>query len=515
MKRQSIRRTTVSKADPLYLPSDESRIVPQGIDPEEQYRTSFRRDFARLVHSAAFRRLQGKTQLFPNHESDFFRNRLTHSLEVAQVAKSIAIRFNYEVPYFQRYPIDCDLVETAALAHDLGHPPFGHNGEEALNECMARDGGFEGNAQTLRILARLEKRQTRSASETPMPMRGGRENRAGLNLTFRTLASTLKYDNRIPRAIPKRTDGSYRVVKGFYESEADVVAAIKKNVGIRKRGTVKSFKTIECSIMDVADDIAYSTYDLEDAFKGGFLSPLAMIAAPQEIINNVAKTVSTRLNKNEAFRTLRASQRRFTTDHVYFLLIDTFSEVFGAAEADLGTVLDEVAKMQGIPPAEDFWAWAGALVSLPLARTSKDFTDTGYYRTKLTSEFVGQFIHSVDVKVNEKRPDQSRAYLPLATFKQVEVLKNFAFEAIIGSPRLKVAEHRGKEIIQKIFKALEANEGYMLMPDDCRVLYNSVKTRYAKRRVICDFIAGMTDRYAIQFYNRLFGTVQESIYVPL
>ena len=97
--------------------------------------------------------------MFPGSESDFFRNRLTHSLEVAQIAKSIALRINGEHEYFKKYSIDLDLVETAALAHDLGHPPFGHNGEKALDECMRDKGGFEGNAQTLRVLARLEKKE--------------------------------------------------------------------------------------------------------------------------------------------------------------------------------------------------------------------------------------------------------------------------------------------------------------------------------------------------------------------
>ena len=125
----------------LYRKSDENRVVPvTPPDPEqtqpEPYRTPWRRDYARVVHSPAFRRLQGKSQLFPNQESDFFRNRLTHSIEVAQVAKSIAIRINETHNDFKIQKINTDIVETAALCHDLGHPPFGHNGEEALDECM-------------------------------------------------------------------------------------------------------------------------------------------------------------------------------------------------------------------------------------------------------------------------------------------------------------------------------------------------------------------------------------------
>jgi dGTPase len=125
------------------------------------YRSPFRRDYARLVHSPSFRRLQGKTQLFPGLESDFFRNRLTHSFEVAQIAKSITLFLNNSNEFLRtnEYVIDTDLVEFAGLAHDLGHPPFGHKGEKALNECMQDSGGFEGNAQTLRVLTRIEKKK--------------------------------------------------------------------------------------------------------------------------------------------------------------------------------------------------------------------------------------------------------------------------------------------------------------------------------------------------------------------
>jgi dGTPase len=176
-------------------------ILPGNPDPEP-YRTGFRRDYARIVHSPAFRRLQRKTQLFPGDESDFLRNRLTHSLEVAQIAKSIALRLNYLIR--KRYGeevggIDTDLVEAAGLAHDLGHPPFGHTGEQALHGCRHKCGGFEGNAQTLRILSKLEKRQTLdSGVETPdfTEFAYGQDRRIGLNLCFRSLASVLKYDPR-------------------------------------------------------------------------------------------------------------------------------------------------------------------------------------------------------------------------------------------------------------------------------------------------------------------------------
>lgn len=158
----------------LYTDDDRQRVMPEADPGAQSGRTAFRRDFGRLLHSPSFRRLQGKTQLFPGHESDFFRNRLTHSLEVAQVAKGVALRLNALEPCFHDDPIDTDLVELAALAHDLGHPPFGHNGERALDDCMKRTGGFEGKAQTLRLLTVIEKRcfpMRRGTAQTPAALR--------------------------------------------------------------------------------------------------------------------------------------------------------------------------------------------------------------------------------------------------------------------------------------------------------------------------------------------------------
>ena len=239
---------------PLYSDQDlerERRIPgesPEAVDKNgKSYRSSYRRDYARVLHSPSFCRLQGKTQLFPGSESDFLRNRLTHSLEVAQIAKSIAFRLNCFDEYFSQKGnhIDLDLVETAALAHDLGHPPFGHNGEQALDHCMKDKGGFEGNAQSLRILARSEWREHT----------GPDRERIGLNLTYRTLAAVLKYD----KCIPVKRLGNEPLVKGYYDSEKELVAKIKTSVLGPNFDKGEPFKTIECHIMDLADDIAYST----------------------------------------------------------------------------------------------------------------------------------------------------------------------------------------------------------------------------------------------------------------
>jgi dGTPase len=257
------------------------------------WRTEFRRDFSRLIHSPSYRRLQGKTQVFPGVESDFFRNRITHSQEVAQVAKSIALMFNEREEFFKRKgKIDLDLVEFAGLAHDLGHPPFGHNGEKALDECMLEYGGFEGNAQTLRILSKVEKKVKGPKSNGEGILSNGKDMRFGLNLTYRSLASILKYDAEIPL---KREDGA-NLVKGYYASERDLVQKIKDNFKVTGLPSVK-FKTLECTIMDIADDIAYSTFDLEDAFKSGILSPLDLLSLTDPIIEVIREKVAKSMGK--------------------------------------------------------------------------------------------------------------------------------------------------------------------------------------------------------------------------
>lgn len=491
----------------LYTASDARRLaslensIPSD---EEPYRSPWRRDYARLIHSAAFRRLQGKTQLFPGRDSDFFRNRLTHSLEVAQVAKSIAIRINNTHDYFKSHGIDTDLVETAALAHDLGHPPFGHNGEEALNECMKGSGGFEGNAQTLRILSKLEKRQTKTYLDNDVPVvvsEDGKDNRVGLNLAFRTLAAVLKYDEEIPAT---RTKAG--VAKGYYYTEAEVVSQIKKNVSSPAGAP---FKTIECSIMDVADDIAYSTYDLEDAFKAEFLSPTSVLAVDGLLLGKVSETITERLQssykKLKAYRGRPSTDFEFSTKQVYETLAEIFSGVWGTGSE----FLDDFSKGK-LGHSE-----VSVLVTSYAEIASRKMATDGYYRSKLTSDFVGNFIRGVEVEFNDKNPALSKAYLNIEVFKKVEVLKNLAFQALIMSPRLKVAEYRGKDIVRSIFKAISEDEGYLLMPNDFQDLYRRLTDPALKKRVVCDFIAGMTDRYAIQFYGRLYGTNPETIYSPL
>lgn len=492
LKRGAAKSKRLKLAKPsrlLYTKEDIKRRVPigdEGPGGVEPYRTPWRRDFARIIHSPAFRRQQGKTQLFPGVETDFFRNRLTHSLEVAQIAKSIATRLNSIHPFFNRdgFRIDTDLIEAISLVHDIGHPPFGHNGEHALDECMRQKGGFEGNAQTLRILARLEKRQKLSNSSAIGISHEGVDRRAGLNLCYRTLAGTLKYDTEIP--YDRRSNDP--LCKGYYRSESQIVKLIKKHVTGRD-GFTEKFKTVECYIMDIADDIAYSTYDLEDSFKARFLTPLTMFGAQPSVINEVVKSTG---------KTLR---EEYSPARLMKCLDSVFADLFDGEYYE---------------PKE--LSSSGAGVALFIAHFSglaDKLMSTGYLRAAFTSHLVGEFIGGVEVEPNEEVPALSVAKLAKPVLEKVEVLKHFTFNSLIKSPRLKVAEYRGVEIVTELFEVLSDRdgEGWRLLPEDVQALFSAIRDE-EKDRVICDFIAGMTDRYAIEFYGRLKSEQPETIFKP-
>lgn len=458
----------------LYTSADRTRINGLGgVGNHEPHRSVFRKDYARLIHAPSFRRLQSKTQLFPGVESDFFRNRLTHSIEVAQIAGGIAQVLNGSQAELapSGMALDVDLVQFAGAAHDLGHPPFGHNGEKALDDAMKKFGGFEGNAQTLRILSRLEKKEkTRDSIPTDSSDQFGR---LGLNLCYRSLAAILKYDAEIPGV---RADDD-RLAKGYYATEASLVAATKDAVAPGWPAETK-FKTIECQIMDLADDIAYSTYDLEDTLKGGFLSPM-------QIINEVESSVSLLEIINEKVTDALVEDGVATPAPVTADEVASFLNAIFFADTDSNSEATEDA--------------------LDRFSINRDYVEDGYVRTALTSWLVGAFMDAVEFTFDAKFPAMSKVRLKPETRREVEILKHLNYVLTIRSPRLAVVQYRGYDLVRKIFEALTTNAGRDLLPHDFRALHDQCRTVHDQRRVVCDFISGMTDRYAVEFYGRLYG----------
>ncbi|MEQ1736082.1 MAG: deoxyguanosinetriphosphate triphosphohydrolase [Rhodoglobus sp.] len=251
-----------------YSEADAERWLPE---EHSSRRSDFARDRGRVLHSSALRRLAAKTQvLSPAAGLDFARNRLTHSLEVAQVGRELA----------ESLGLDPDVVDTACLAHDLGHPPFGHNGERALNDWAADIGGFEGNAQTLRLLTRIE------------PKVFGADGASyGLNLTRASLDASCKYPWPASHGVP---DPSGRSKYGFYDDDTAAFEWLRRDAPERRR-------CIEAQVMDLSDDIGYSVHDFEDAIVGGYVDVTSLGARVDhdDLVNSMFEWIGGEIDHDE------------------------------------------------------------------------------------------------------------------------------------------------------------------------------------------------------------------------
>ncbi|WP_439258141.1 anti-phage deoxyguanosine triphosphatase [Lonepinella sp. BR2271] len=427
---------------------------------EKDHRPPFRRDRARILHSAAFRCLQAKTQIHAVGENDFFRTRLTHSLEVAQIGSSLVSQLKLIDTYkalADQLQLDkallqqeikpllptADLIESLCFAHDIGHPPFGHGGETALNSMMYDVGGFEGNAQTFRLLTKLE----------PYTQN------AGMNLTRRTLLGIVKYPAILDETSPKYTALSsseqdfrafdWRPGKGIFRDDLPVFDWLLQPLSTQDKQLFTSlkkvrsepseflktcFKSLDCSIMELADDIAYGVHDFEDAIVVGMIDQNLWQIALQE---------------------LKACSSEWIVKNIDALTTKLFSEYHYERKNAIG-----------------------ALVNFFITNV----------RWKLTADFAEPLL-------------RYNAELPTEVEDVLNVFKAFVFKYVIRDVETQRIEYKGQRILTEMFQIF-ASDPERLLPRNTVNRWLNAEPQ-GKKRIICDYMAGMSDAYALKVYRQL------------
>ncbi len=428
---------------------------------EQDKRSPYERDRTRVIHSPAFRRLQRKTQILGTDEGDFHRTRLTHSLEVSSIGCSLVRRLASNKAYEAHFELlpDEDLISTICLLHDIGHPPFGHGGEVALNYMMRAHGGFEGNGQTLRLLTKLE-----TSYGT-----------FGLDLTRRALLGILKYPvNRarlVALELPKAPEAAgvsqairvndWLPPKAYFEAELpevnwilkvlqpaekELFEAVQRAPTAKRHGTSK-YQSLDCSIMNIADDIAYGVHDLEDA-------------------------IQLRLIGREA--------------------LDT-------------------------PVFRDLLAET-SLAKRPLPLLDALFDDTIFVRKQAIGEMVNYFVTATDIKVVDSRFETGLLKYNVQLLPEAKCLLDALvaciYEHVIDSQESRTFEYGGQTVVLRLFDAMSSNPMGLLNIKN-RQLFEAAEDETAARRVVCDVIANMTDEYAYRMHERLFGFNTRTIFERL
>jgi dGTPase len=365
------------------------------VEEESTFRSPFQRDRDRIIHASAFRRLKHKTQVFVEHEGDYFRTRLTHSIEVAQVARTIA----------RALGLDEDLTEAVALAHDLGHPPFGHTGEDALQELMAPHGGFDHNAQAIRIVTHLERHYA---------------DFDGLNLSWETLEGIAKHNGPVTPPTPW------------------ALAACCKTVDLE----LSTHASAEAQVAAIADDIAYNHHDLHDGLRAELFSTDELAALP--ILDRCFAAVDAAYPGLNYYRRRHEALRRF----------------FGVL-------------------VEDVIAYARHELSTLDPRSPDDIRAAG---------------HSI-----------IRFSTPL--FNDLKVIREFLFHRMYRAPTVVVMRAEVTAVVHDLFPH------FMAHPDELpkqwrRDVDASAGDQTALARIVCDYISGMTDRFALQTHAQVFGGPQ-------
>ena len=393
--------------------------------PEGEYRNPFQIDRDRIIHSSAFRRLQSKTQVFLSGEYDFYRTRLTHSIEVAQIGRSICAWLTQQCEVLgDDCFIDPDLVESICLSHDLGHPPFGHAGERTLHTLMEPYGGFEGNAQTLRILT-----QTLFS-----------EGRVGMNPSRALLDGVLKYKTLFAeKPAHKANHYLYNDQERWLDFTMGGQAFPIELTPGKERN---SFKSIECQIMDWADDTAYSLNDLADGIHAGFI--------------------------NESRVSRWAADQTLSSDDVTDLEFLCKAMRDGRVEGRLNRLIGECIRATKLVPTANFLS--------PSTRRH-------------------QFTLEID-------PVQRR---------RADLHKKIALDLVFLSPQLQQLDHKADFILKRVFEVLHERyiesvrpKGLHLVPASIEKQIQTAESASERARLVCDWIANMTDHFAFRTYRRLF-----------
>ena len=370
-------------------------------EAESESRTAFQRDRDRIVHATAFRRLKHKTQVFVYHEGDHYRTRLTHSLEVAQIARSIA----------RVLGLDEDLAEAVSLAHDLGHTPFGHAGETTLNTCMADDGGFDHNAQTVRIVTKLERRYA---------------DFDGLNLSWETLEGLIKHNG------PLLTQEGAKVSRYDETGIPAVFAELSEALDIN----LTQHASLEAQAASLSDDIAYNAHDIDDGLRAGLFDIIDLADVP--IVGKALNEVLAKHRDLERSRLVHETVRRLIDAMVSDLLTQSLANI----------------KKSGAASSNDVRAAGKNLIAFS--------------------------------------PEMER---------QNATLKRFLRERMYHHEKVMAMTQRAQRILKELFETYLANPDHL--PDSWRS-HNTTKPGGSNVRDICDFIAGMTDRFALDEHHRLF-----------
>ncbi|MDJ0825434.1 MAG: deoxyguanosinetriphosphate triphosphohydrolase [Rhodobacter sp.] len=358
-------------------------------EPESRFRDCYQRDRDRIIHASAFRRLKHKTQVFIEHEGDYFRTRLTHSIEVAQVARTIAGALGLNV----------ELTEAVALAHDLGHPPFGHTGEEALQRLMEPHGGFDHNAQAIRIVTSLERHYAEFD---------------GLNLTWETLEGIAKHNGPVTGEIP------YALAD--YDARHDL--------------ELSTHASVEAQVAALADDVAYNSHDLHDGLRAELFSTDELAELP--LLDGCFARVDAKYPGLNYYRRRHEALRRF----------------FGMLVEDV--IVQAKARLSELGP-----------------RTAMDIRRAGRPMVRFSDE----------------------------VWRQLQVTREFLFHRMYRAPDVVAMRAEVTKAVDALFPLFMARPD--LLPKQWRKDVAEAATETALARIVVDYIAGMTDRFALQEYARL------------